>query len=90
MTSIKEQSIKDFMTNYDFRDDDWSVNEIKQEMRSFLGEEPGIEVVYKKDVRLNESTRKSETFHNLKKIEIVFYDTDNRFKKLSFKIDKNL
>jgi len=84
--TLKESSIRDYISNIDFRGDDWKLSKIKEDMRKFLGEEPGIDVIYKKDVLINEATMKSEEFIGIDKIEIVFYDTDEKFKKLEFKI----
>lgn len=85
-SDMKENSIREYIKNIDFKRDDWDVNKIKQDMRSFLGEEPGIDVEYIKDVKVNENTNKSEEFLRPKSIKIVFYGLDNKFKKIEFKI----
>ena len=73
--------------NIDFKRDDWKLSDIKRDMRKFLGEEPGIDIIYKKDVLINEATMKAEEFVDIDKIEIVYYDTDDKFKKLEFKVE---
>jgi hypothetical protein len=84
MSSMKEIAIRDYISKIDFKHDDWKISEIKENMRRFLGEEPGIEVVYKKDVMVNEFTGESKEFVDVDRIQIVFTDTDDKFKKLEF------
>jgi hypothetical protein len=81
---MKEMAIRDYISKIDFKNDDWKLSELKENMRRFLGEEPGIEVVYKKDVMVNEFTGESKEFLDIDKIQIVFTDTDDKFKKLEF------
>ncbi len=81
--SIKESSIRDYISNIDFRNE-WSMKSIREDMRKFLGEEPGIDVHYKKDVMVNEFSGSSEEISGVDKIEIVFFDLDDKFKKLEF------
>jgi hypothetical protein len=81
---MKEMAIRDYISKIDFKHDDWKLSEIKENMRKFLGEEPGIEVVYKKDVMVNEFTGESKEFVDVDKIQIVFTDTDDKFKKIEF------
>lgn len=90
MSSLKEMSIREYIERIDFNSPDWSINRIKEDMRRFLGEEPAIDVVYKKDVMLNEFTGKAQEVKAIDKIQIVFTDTDDRFKKLEFKINEIL
>lgn len=88
MQSIKESSIRNYITSIDFRQKDWSISQIKSEMRRFLGEEPAIDVSYKRDVMVNELKGTSEVITTPHKISIVFTDIDNKFKKLEFLIDE--
>lgn len=90
MSSMKEMAIRDYISKIDFKNDDWKLSKIKEEMRRFLGEEPGIEIVYKKDVMVNEFTGESKEFLDVDKIQIIFTDTDDRFKKLEFLLSDNL
>jgi hypothetical protein len=90
MGSMKEIAIKEYMSRIDFKRDDWKLSKIKEDMRRFLGEEPGIDVVYKKDVLINEATMKAEEFVDIDKIHVVFYDTDDKFKKIEFIIDDKI
>jgi hypothetical protein len=90
MVSIKEMSIREYISKIDFRNDDWKLSQIKEDMRRFLGEEPGIDIIYKKDVLINETTGKAQEFKDIDKVQIIFFDTDERFKKLEFIISDNL
>ena len=86
--SMKEMAIREYISKIDFKNDDWSINKIKEDMRRFLGEEPGIDIIYKKDIMLNEVTGRAHEIKDIDKVQIVFTDTDDRFKKLEFIIDK--
>ena len=90
MRSIKENSIVDYMSKIDFRNDDWKLSKIKEDMRRFLGEEPAIEVVYKKDVSVNEKNQESIEIVDIDKIEVIFTDLDDKFKKIEFKVNQIL
>lgn len=89
MSSLKEMSIKEYISRIDFKSEDWSLTKIKEDMRRFLGEEPAIDVIYKKDVMINESGEAKE-FKDIHKISIVFTDTDDKFKKLEFNVNEIL
>jgi len=84
MSSMKEMAIRDYISKIDFKNDDWKLPKIKEDMRRFLGEEPGIEVVYKKDVMVNEFTGESKEFVDVDKIQIVFTDINDKFKSIEF------
>ena len=87
MASMKEIAIRDYISTIDFKRDDWKLSEIKQHMRRFLGEEPGVDIVYKKDVMINELKGEAEEIKAVQKVSIVFYDLDEKFKKLDFLVD---
>jgi len=87
---MKEIAIRDYISKINFKVDDWKLSQIKEDMRRFLGEEPGIDVVYKKDVMVNEFTGEAREFKDVDKISIIFTDLDNRFKKIEFIIDEKL
>ena len=59
-------------------------------MRKFLGEEPGIDVIYKKDVMINEFSGEAKEFKQIDKVQIIFTDLNDRFKKLEFVIDDKI
>ncbi len=77
---MKEHSIREYISKIDFKSEDWKLSKIKEDLRRFLGEEPGIDIVYKKDVMINEFTGEAKEFKDVDKICIVFTDTDDRFK----------
>jgi len=81
---MKEIAIKEYIANINFKSDDWKLSKIKEDMRRFLGEEPGIDILYKKDVMINETTGEAVEFKDIDKVEIIFTDTDDKFKKLEF------
>lgn len=85
--SMKSDAIRSYLINIDFNRDNWSLSDIKKDMRTFLGEEPGIDIIYKKDVILNEVRGEAEEIKKIEKISIVFTDLDDKFKKLEFLID---
>ena len=87
---MKEISIREYISNIDFKNDDWKLPKIKEDMRKFLGEEPGIDVLYKKDVMLNEVSGEAKEFVDVDKIQIIFMDTDDKFKKLEFIVGQKL
>jgi len=87
MSSLKEISIRDYVSRIDFKRDDWKLSQMKEDMRRLLGEEPAIEIIYKKDVMINEVTGKAQEFKDIEMVQIIFTDTDDRFKKLEFKIN---
>jgi len=84
MSSMKEIAIREYISNIDFKNDDWKLPKIKEDMRRFLGEEPGIDVIYKKDVMVNEVSGEAKEFVDVDKIQIIFTDTDDKFKKIEF------
>lgn len=88
--SMKEIAIREYISNIDFKNDDWKLSSIKEDMRRFLGEEPGIEVVYKKDVMLNEVSGEAKEFVDIDRIQIIFTNTDDKFKKLEFIIGQKI
>mgnify|MGYP005851205909 CR=1 FL=1 len=86
MASMKEMAIKKYISNIDFKSDDWKLSKIKEDMKKFLGEEPGIDIIYKKDVMINEFTGEAKEFLDIDKVQVIFTDTDDRLKKIEFVI----
>lgn len=86
MNSMKADLIKKYMANMDFKKEDWSIHTIAEEMKRFLGETPSVDVLYKKDVMVVEKTGMSVEIKKLDKVSVVFTDTDDKIKKLEFKI----
>lgn len=90
MGSMKEMAIREYVSRIDFKNDDWKLSKIKEDMRQFLGEEPGIDIIYKKDVMINEMTGKAQEIKDIDKVQIIFFDTDERFKKVEFTVNEIL
>ncbi len=82
---MKESLIKDYVSGIDFRGN-WGLSKMKEDMKRFIGEEPGIDVIWEKDAVLNEDTDEPEIIERVKKLIIVFTDTDEKYKKLEFLI----
>jgi len=87
---MKEIAIREYISNIDFKNDDWKTSKIEEDMRKFLGEVPGLNVIYKKDVMVNEVSGESKEFVDVDKIQIVFTDTDDKFKKIEFIVGQKL
>jgi hypothetical protein len=87
MASMKEIAIREYISTIDFKRDDWKLSLMKESLRKFLGEEPGIDISYKKDVLINEIKGEAEEIKTVEKISIVFTDLDDKFKKLEFLVD---
>lgn len=84
MASLKENSIKNYIANIDFTSEDWKISKIKEDLRKFLGEEPGIDIIYQKDVMINELLGETKEITKVGKVQVVFTDLDDRLKKLEF------
>ena len=87
MSSMKEYSIREYISKIDFKNDDWKLSQLKEDLRRFLGEEPAIDIIYKKDVMVNEFSGEAKEIMDVDKIQIVFTDTDDKFKKIEFLIN---
>lgn len=83
---MKEQMIKEYIAGIDFNRD-WKLSNIKENLRKFLGEEPGVDIIWKKDVMLNEVNGEAKEIEKVGSVIIVFTDIDDKFKKIEFKID---
>lgn len=84
MSSLKEYSIREYISKIDFKNDDWKIPQLKEDLRRFLGEEPGIDVIYKKDVMVNEFSGEAKEIMDIDRIHIIFTDTDDKYKKIEF------
>ena len=84
---MKEMAIREYISNIDFNIDDWRISKIEEDLKKLLGEIPGLEISYKKDVMINEVMGTSEEIKSVEKVSIVFTDLDDKFKKLEFLID---
>jgi hypothetical protein len=87
MYSMKEQAIRQYISKIDWKRDSWNYNTLEEDMRRFLGERPTLDVIYTKDVMVNEFTGESKEITKLEKINIIFTDLDEKIKKLEILID---
>ena len=87
---MKESMIRQYVSNIDFKNGEWGLARIKEDMRKLLGEEPAIDVIYKKDVMINEVTGMAKEFIDVDKIQIVFTNTSDKFQKLEFLINTKM
>ena len=87
MYSLKEQAIRDYLSNVNWKRDNWSYSQLEEGMRKFLGERPSMEVDYKKDVMVNEISGESREIKRIDSISVVFTDTDDKIKKIKITID---
>jgi len=83
---MKEEMIRNYIASVDFKHD-WKLSTIKENLRKFLGEEPGVDIKYSKTAILTEILGEAKEVEKVDSIIIVFTGEDNNFKKLEFKID---
>lgn len=88
MYSLKETAIRQYVSQIDWKRDNWSYAKIEEDMRRFLGERPSLNVEYVKDVMVNEVSGESKEFNRLAKISIIYTDTDDKIKKFEILIDE--
>jgi hypothetical protein len=83
----KEQIITEYLRNINWKGN-WSYKKIQSDLKNLIGEEPAIEILYKKDVMVNELNSEVKEVRKIKGIDIIYSpDLDNSFKKLSFDIN---
>lgn len=87
MYSLKEQSIREYLSRIDWKRDNWSYSKIEEDMKKFLGERPSLDIEYIKDVMVNEVTSESKEIKKLAKISVIYTDTDDKIKKYTVIID---
>lgn len=87
MYSLKETAIRQYISQIDWKRDNWSYHQVEEDMRKFLGERPSLEVKYAKDVMVNEVSGEAKEFTKIDKIGIIFTDTNDKIKKIEILID---
>lgn len=87
MYSLKEEAIRQYISKIDWKNDNWSYQELETQMSKFLGERPSLDVKYRKDVMVNEISGESREITKLEKISIIYTDTDDKMKKIEILID---
>ena len=79
---IKENYIKEYLSNINFKSDDWTVDSIKDDLKKMLGEYPAIDIIYKKDVSVNETTGEAQEIHGIEKFSVIFTNEQEKFHKI--------
>ena len=87
MYSLKETAIRNYISQIDFKRDNWSYQRLEEDMKRFLGERPSLDVKYQKDVMINEVSGEAKEFSRLEKISVISTDTDDKIKKIDVMID---
>ena len=82
MGGIKSNYIKEYLSGIDFKGTDWTVEGVKNELKKILGEYPAVEVGYKKDVGMNETTGKAFEIHGAEKFTVIFTNDNSEFEKI--------
>lgn len=80
---MKEELIKNYFRKFDFTSN-WSYRSIREDLRTIIGEMPGIEVEWKKDVKLDEVMGTAKEVDEIQSIQIVFIDETNNSKMYKF------
>ena len=79
---IKENYIKEYLSNINCKSDDWTVDSIKDDLKKMLGEYPAIDIIYKKDVSVNETTGEAQEIHGIEKFSVIFTNEQENFRKI--------
>jgi len=87
MKSMKETAIREYISKIDFKRDNWSYQQIEEDMKKFLGERPSLDVKYVKDVMVNEISGEAKEFKKISSVGIIFTDLDEKIKKIEILID---
>lgn len=86
MFQTKEQIITEYFSNIDFKGD-WNYKKIQMDLKSLIGEEPAIDIKWKKDAVLNEFNSEVSEVSVIDSIDVIYSpNLDKRFVKKSFKI----
>jgi hypothetical protein len=87
MISMKESAIREYLGRIDWKRDNWSYTQVEEDMKRFLGERPSLDVVYEKDVLVNEVTGTAKEYKRIKMISVIFTDLDDKIKKVEILLD---
>ena len=83
--SIREDLIKNYISDVNFSKN-WSCKKIEEDIKKMIGETPAIDVTYKTDTMVHELLGEAIEIKVLDKISVLFYDDNNKIKKLEFLI----
>ncbi len=87
MYSLKEQAIRNYISQINWKVDNWSYQKVEEDMKVFLGERPSLDISYQKDVMVNEVSGETKEFSKIEKVCVIYTDTDDRIKKIEILID---
>ncbi len=78
-TKMKEDMVKNYILNLDlsnFKTNNLTIKEIKEGLKNILGDIPGVEINYKKDIMIKEENgvKKRILDDNIKSITVAFID----------------
>jgi len=83
----RRELVIEYLKNVDWNSD-WSYRKIKKDLKEKIGEEPAIDVNYKKDVIINEFNSESEEIYKVDTVDVIYSpDLDEKVKRVSIKID---
>ncbi len=72
----KEQMIREYIMKVNFKDN-FSIKQIKEDLRRIIKETPGIDVKWKKDDIMNEVKSGTKVVESVKSISVAITDGDN-------------
>ena len=87
MYSLKEQAIRNYISQINWKVDNWSYQKVEEDMKVFLCERPSLDISYQKDVMVNEVSGETKEFSKIEKVCVIYTDTDDRIKKIEILID---
>lgn len=84
---MKEKIIREYLAKIDFKRDNWSYRVIQEDVKRLIGETPAIDVIYKKDVLINEGSGIAMEIKNINSVIVIFTETNDKIQKLEIKVD---
>jgi hypothetical protein len=78
---IKEEIIRDYISNVNFKSDKFSVIVMKEDLKRLLKEEPGIHIGWEKNKSMNEKTGQVVVVEKVGTVTVAFSDGDNAYGK---------
>ena len=83
---MKENIIREYLSSINFKKPEWSLKDIKADLKTILGEDPGIKINWSKDVAINEVMGEAVEIEVVSSVDVVYTDIDDKIKKLSIKL----
>lgn len=80
----KELLVNNYMTSLNSKE--FSVKEIKENLKKILHEEPAIQLEYEKEKMLSEDLKETVIVEKLKCIKVYFTEIDDNTKELTYYI----